>query len=60
MGRRLFSVLFLLTLLLTIFESAGAEASVIHTGFQLFTPVWVFILVTAVATVYVVKKGLLP
>lgn len=57
-GGGFFSVLFLLTLLLTIFESAGAEASVIHTGFQLFTPVWVFILVTAVATVYVVKKGI--
>lgn len=56
-GGGFFSCLFLLTILLTIFESAGAEASVIHTGFQLFTPVWVFIMVTAFATVYVVKKG---
>lgn len=57
-GGGFFSCLFLLTILLTIFESAGAEASVIHSGFQLFTPVWVFIMVTAFATVYVVKKGI--
>ncbi|WP_340022528.1 endospore germination permease [Paenibacillus sp. FSL K6-1096] len=57
-GGGFFSCLFMLTVLLTIFESAGAEASVMHTGFQLFTPVWVFIMVTAFATVYVVKKGI--
>lgn len=56
-GGGFFSCLFMLTVLLTIFESAGAEASVMHTGFQLFTPVWVFIMVTAFATVYVVKKA---
>ncbi|WP_042209626.1 GerAB/ArcD/ProY family transporter [Paenibacillus durus] len=53
-----FSCLFLLTILLTIFESAGAEAIVIHSGFQLLTPVWVFIAVTALSAVYIVKKGI--
>ncbi|WP_379133875.1 endospore germination permease [Paenibacillus sp. sgz500958] len=53
-----FSLLFVLTILLTIFESAGAEASVMHAGFQQFTPVWTFIAVTAISTIYVVKKGI--
>lgn len=57
-GGAFFSFIFLITILLTIFESAGAEASVIHSGFQLFTPVWIFITVTALAAVYVVKKGI--
>jgi len=57
-GGGFFSYLFMITILLTIFESAGAEASVIHSAFQLFTPVWIFIAVTALSTVYVVKKGL--
>ncbi|BCG61095.1 GerAB/ArcD/ProY family transporter [Paenibacillus sp. URB8-2] len=53
-----FACLFLLTILLTIFESAGAEAIVIHTGFQLLTPAWVYVAVTALSGVYIVKKGI--
>jgi spore germination protein (amino acid permease) len=57
-GGAIFSFLFLFTVLLTIFESAGAEANLMHTGFLIMTPVWVFIAVTALATVYIVKKGI--
>lgn len=57
-GGLFFSFCFLMTILLTLFESAGAEASVVHSGFQLLTPVWVFISVTAISTVYIVKKGI--
>ncbi|SES95523.1 endospore germination permease [Paenibacillus sp. NFR01] len=53
-----FSFFFMLTLLLTLFESAAAEASVMHIAFQLLTPAWIYISVTAIATVYVVKKGI--
>ncbi|WP_410511923.1 endospore germination permease [Paenibacillus sp. BR2-3] len=57
-GGAFFSFFFMMTILLTLFESAGAEANVIHTGFLLWTPIWVFIAVTALAAVYIVKKGI--
>lgn len=53
-----FSFLFMLTVLLSIFESAGVEASVMHEGFLIATPIWVFIAVSVLCAVYIAKKGI--
>lgn len=52
------SFLFMLTVLLSIFESAGVEASVMHEGFLIATPIWVFIAVSVLFAVYIAKKGI--
>ena len=57
-GGAIFFFLFLMTVLLTMFESAGAEGTVIHTSFLLTTPAWIFIAVCAISAVYIVKKGI--
>lgn len=53
-----FTFLFMLTVLFSIFESSGAEASVMHESFMITTPIWVFIAVSAVCAVFIVKKGI--
>lgn len=53
-----FALLYLLTIFLSMFESVGAEASVIHNGFLILTPFWVFLVVTVCSAVYIVKKGI--
>ncbi|MDF2567622.1 MAG: hypothetical protein K0R90_1078 [Oscillospiraceae bacterium] len=53
----LFTFLYLMTILMTMFESASVEANVVHTSFLLRTQTWVFLVVSVIASIIVVRKG---
>lgn len=54
---RIMTGFFLFCLLLTLFESSAVEANALHTNFIVNTPVWIFLLMSVGASVYVVSKG---
>ncbi|MCC5912072.1 MAG: endospore germination permease [Clostridiaceae bacterium] len=53
-----FLFLFLLTLFLTLVESAGVKANAMHTNMLIETPIWYFVLFFVVPTLYTVQQKL--
>lgn len=52
-----FFILFILTLMLTMVESASVEGNSMHTNMLLETPQWFFMLFLAIPAIYTAKKG---
>lgn len=55
---RFFLLLFIVTLFLTLVESASVEANSMHTNMLLGTPSWMFLLFFIPPALYTVKKGI--
>ena len=52
-----FLILFIITLILTLIESASVESNALHLNILSETPTWFFLLFILIPAIYVVKRG---
>ena len=53
----IFLVLFIITLIMTLIESASVEANAMHVNMLSETPPWFFLLFVIIPAIYITKKG---